>query len=114
MAAVANAVGDPGEIDLAEEIHVRTALASGVDDPLRTSAEVVIAIDHGAEQICILDDDRFRACKRGVLERDLTTRDRAVIVETERPFLARRVIAHELRYVPHAVVRGESHRERRL
>src|SRR5438552_17236763 len=96
MAAVAQTVGDPRNVRLEEQVQISGPRASCLLDPRGTAAEIMVAIHDGAHEIGVEHDEMFRRRDRGVLGRDLATRDRSVIVESELSSACGRVVTHEL------------------
>jgi hypothetical protein len=114
VSAIAHAVGDPGKVNLAEQVEVRTPRRGLVDDPIGRAAEIVPAIDHRAEEIRILDDDRPAERDLRVLDRHLSARDRTMIGVVDRAAFRLGELAHELRHESRVVAARELGGESRL
>lgn len=84
IASIANAIGDPRNVGLAEKIQIGPALCGLFLNPRRTVSEIMAAVDHRAEQIRILHNEMSRALQRFIFERHLSPRDGAMIAEVDR------------------------------
>src|SRR5262245_58895149 len=75
-------------------------LSRGSADPIRTLAEVVLAVHDGTQQVSILNDEllSFLRCTSDVcvLELHLSSRNRTVIRQFDRGTFPSREVTHEL------------------
>lgn len=116
VAAIADTVGDPGDVRLQQQIEIGPTLTRERLEKGGTLAEIVMTVGDGADQIRIAEQQgiptRTGGGQTGLFQRHLAAGDGAMITEAQRrPFLER-IAANEFRDHHHAVVRTQRLRER--